>query len=188
MDMTVQASDILDYWFEHSGPKKWYAKSDAFDADIRAQFEDFSISAAAQIKREGVHQWQDDDATALALIIALDQFPRNMYRDNKGAFAWDEFALACAQDAIAKGHDLKAGQDRRAFFYMPFMHAEDLVMQDECVRLMDMRIDSDSSLFHAKAHRKLIADFGRFPHRNEILGRESTKAEREFLAQGGYAP
>lgn len=184
----VQPSDILDFWFEQAGPAKWYAKSDAFDADIRARFEVFSVDAAAQVKRDGTHEWQGTPDAALALIIALDQFPRNMYRDNKGAFAWDAYALACAKNAIEQGHDIKTGQDKRAFFYMPFMHAEDLAMQDECVRLIDMRIDSDSSLFHAKAHRKLIADFGRFPHRNEILGRESTDAEREFLTQGGYAP
>ncbi len=161
----VRSKDILDFWFEQAGPVKWYAKSDAFDADIRARFEEFSVDAAAQVKRQGTHEWQADPDAALALIIALDQFPRNMYRDNKGAFAWDAFALACAQNAVEQGHDIKTSQDRRAFFYMPFMHSEDLAMQDECVRLMDMRIDSDSSLFHAKAHRKLIAGFGRFPHR-----------------------
>lgn len=184
----VQAEDILDFWFEQAGPAKWYAKSDAFDADIRARFEEFSIGAAARIKRQGTHKWLEAPDSALALIIALDQFPRNMYRDNKGAFAWDAYALSSSKNAIELGHDFKTGQDRRAFFYMPFMHAEDLAMQDECVRLMDMRIDNEANLFHAKAHRKLIADFGRFPHRNKILGRESTQAETEFLAQGGYTP
>lgn len=186
--MMILANDILDFWFEQAGPAKWYAKSDAFDADIRARFEEFSVDVAAQLKRTGAHDWQAGPDTALALIIALDQFPRNMYRDTKGAFAWDKFALNCACGAIDQGHDLKTGQDRRAFFYMPFMHSEDIAMQGECVRLMDMRIDSDSSLFHAKAHWKLIADFGRFPHRNTVLGRDSTDAERKFLAQGGYAP
>jgi len=184
----VSVDNILEFWFEKAGPKKWYAKSDEFDADIRAKFEDFSISAAAQIKRQGEHDWQNEPASALALIIALDQFPRNMYRDNKGAFAWDAYALSCAKSAVEQGHDMKMGQDKRAFFYMPFMHSEALAMQDECVRLMDMFIDSDSSLFHAKAHRKLIADFGRFPHRNEMLGREITIAEKTFLADGGYIP
>ncbi len=184
----VLAKDILDFWFEQAGPTKWYAKSDSFDADIRTKFENFSVDAAAKIKRTGEHNWQENPDTALALIIALDQFPRNMYRDNKGAFAWDAYGLACAQNAVAQGHDLKTGQDRRAFFYMPYMHSEDLAVQDECVRLMDMRLDSESSLFHAKSHRKLVAEFGRFPHRNEILGRDSTNAEKEFLAQGGYAP
>jgi len=184
----IGANDILDFWFEQAGPKKWYAKSDAFDADIRSRFEDFSIDAAAHIKKHGEHSWQNDPASALALIIALDQFPRNMYRDNKGAFAWDALALSCAQLAVGRGQDLKTAQNRRQFFYLPYMHAEDLAVQDECVHLIDTRLDSSSNLFHAKAHRKLIADFGRFPHRNKILGREDTKAERKFLADGGYSP
>ncbi len=183
----VCSDDILDFWFEQSGPKKWYAKSDAFDADIRAKFEEFSISAAAKLK-QSEHSWQNEPASALALIIALDQFPRNMYRANKGAFAWDILALTCARIAVDRGHDLKTPQYQRQFFYMPYMHSEDLDIQDECVRLIDARLDSNSSLFHAKAHRKLIADFGRFPHRNEILGRENTNAERKFLSGGGYTP
>jgi len=181
-------TDILDFWFEQAGPKKWYARSDAFDADIRGKFEEFSINAAAQLKRQGKYDWQGEPASALALIIALDQFPRNMYRDNKGAFAWDALALSCAKLSVDRGHDLKTMQNRRQFFYLPYMHSEDLATQDECVRLIDTRLDSASNLFHAKAHRKLIADFGRFPHRNEMLGRENTDAESAFLADGGYTP
>ncbi len=184
----ITFDEILNYWFELSGPSKWYAKSDAFDADIRTKFEEFSIGAAAFLKVEGKHPWLEKPDSALALIICLDQFPRNMYRDNMGAFAWDELALTCAKNSIALGHDLKTLQNRRQFFYLPYMHAEDLATQDECVRLIDGRLDSSSNLFHAKAHRKLISDFGRFPHRNEILGRENTKAERQFLADGGYSP
>lgn len=184
----VSVDNILEFWFEKAGPKKWYAKSDKFDADIRAKFEDFSINAAAQIKRQGEHDWQNEPASALALIIALDQFPRNMYRDNKGAFAWDALALSCAQLVVDRGQDLKTVQERRQFFYLPYMHAEDLEIQNECVRLIDTRLDSSSNLFHAKAHRKLIANFGRFPHRNEMLGRESTDAEKTFLVDGGYTP
>jgi len=184
----VGFQDILDFWFEQAGSKKWYAKSDAFDAEIRSKFEEFSISAAATLKQHGQHDWQEAPTSALALIIALDQFPRNMYRDNKGAFAWDDLVLSCAKLAVERGHDLKTPQSRRQFFYLPYMHAEDINTQNECVRLIDMRLDSSSNLFHAKAHRKLIADFGRFPHRNEILGRENTDAEREFLADGGYTP
>ena len=184
----VTPRNILHFWFKEAGPKKWYAKSDAFDAEIRARFEDFSVGAAAQIKLHGQHNWLDEPSSALALIIALDQFSRNMYRDTKGAFAWDGFALRCADIAIQQGHDLKTGQDMRAFFYMPYMHAEDLAAQDKCVRLMDMRIDAPGSFFHAQEHRKLIERFGRFPHRNAILGRESTDDEREFLTDGGYAP
>jgi uncharacterized protein (DUF924 family) len=184
----VSANDILEYWFEQAGPEKWYARSDAFDASIRAKFEEFSVSAAAQLKKQSKHSWQEEPTTALALIITLDQFPRNMYRENKGAFAWDGLALSCAQQAVERGFDLETEMNRRQFFYLPYMHAEDLATQDECVRLIDTRLDSSSNLFHAKAHRKLIADFGRFPHRNEMLGRENTDAEKEFLADGGYTP
>ncbi len=184
----MQPDHILDFWFEQAGPDKWYRQSDAFDADIRARFEDFSIGAAALLATKGVHDWQDGPGSALALIIALDQFSRNMYRGTKAAFAWDDLALSCAKQAVDKGYDLKTGQARRAFFYLPYMHAEDMAAQDECVRLMDMRIDNPDNLFHAKEHRKLIARFGRYPHRNAVLGRESTDDEVKYLQGGGYAP
>jgi len=184
----IQAGDILNFWFEEAGPAKWYARSDAFDADIRARFEDFATSAAATLKMTGTHDWQNNPASALALIIALDQFSRNMYRDTKGAFAWDDLALTCAKLAVDKGHDLKTGQAMRAFFYLPYMHAEDLNVQDACVRLMDVRIDNPDNLFHAAEHRKLIARFGRYPHRNAVLGRDSTDEEIKYLISGGYSP
>ena len=180
----MKAEQILEFWFKQAGPSKWYHGGDAFDAEIRNRFENFSIEAAAHLKKHNSHDWGRPARSALALIIALDQFTRNMYRDTKGAFAFDALALACAQRAIDKGHDLKTDQNRRAFFYMPFMHAEDMAMQDECVRLIDMRLESENSLFHAKEHRKLIVRFGRFPHRNAILGRKSSKDETRFLHDG----
>mgnify|MGYP000580846544 FL=1 len=178
---------ILSFWFTQSGPKKWYAKSDAFDAEIRAKFESMAIDLAAKTS-PGPHPWEDRPESSLSLIIALDQFPRNMYRDTPAAFAWDERARLAAGRMIDKGWDLKISQDRRAFIYMPYMHSEDLDDQNHCVALIDSRLDSESSLHHAKAHRALIEQFGRFPHRNKILGRESTPAEIQFLADGGYAP
>ena len=184
----MMATKILKFWFEQAGPAKWYHGGDAFDADIRRRFESFSVDAAAHLKKNARHEWEEEPASSLALIIALDQFTRNMYRDTKAAFAFDDLALACARRAIDKGYDLKTDQSRRAFFYMPFMHAEDMAIQDECVRLIDMRLDSESSLFHAKEHQKLIARFGRFPHRNAILGRKSSKEEATFLHNGGYSP
>ena len=184
----MNAGEILNFWFNEAGPAKWYHGGDAFDADIRNRFEDFSIEAAAHLKKNGSHDWEQEHSSALALIIALDQFTRNMYRDTKGAFAFDGLALGCARRAIDKGHDLKTDQNRRAFFYMPFMHAEDMAMQDECVRLIDMRLESDSSLFHAKEHQKTNCPLWPLPHRNAILGRKSSKDETEFLDDGGYAP
>jgi len=179
---------ILEFWFEEAGPKKWYNQSDAFDAEIRAHFEDFAIETAALVRRNNRHDWEQNPHSALALIITLDQFPRNMFRATKAAFAFDGLALGLAKKAIDRGHDLKISQDRRAFMYMPLMHSEVLADQDECVRLMDMRLNSASSLHHAKEHRKLIVKFKRFPHRNAILGRQSTEEERRFLETGGYSP
>jgi len=132
--------------------------------------------------------WDETADSALALIIALDQFPRNMYRGTKAAFAFDEAALTQAEAMVEKGWDLKIEQSRRAFVYMPFMHSEDMAAQNECVRLMDSRLDNANNLHHAIEHRKVIERFGRFPHRNKTLGRESTAEETAFLKGGGYAP
>ena len=184
----ITPDTILTFWFDEAGPKKWYNGGDAFDADIRSRFEDFTISTAAQLRRDGRHEWEAAPESTLALIIVLDQFTRNMFRATKAAFAFDDLALAIAKRAVDRGDDLHLDQSKRAFMYMPYMHSEALADQDECVRLMDMRIDSASSLHHAKEHRKLIVKFKRFPHRNAILGRQSTDEERRFLEQGGYAP
>lgn len=183
---TAQA--IIKFWYEEAGPKKWYQQSDAFDAEIRRRFEDFSIDAAARIQKNAGHDWEGEPASALALIIALDQFPRNMYRGTKAAFAFDAYGLGVAQRSVEKGHDLKTDIKKRSFFYLPFMHAEDLDTQNQCVRLMDMRLEGADGLFHAQEHQKLISRFGRFPHRNAILGRENTPDEIHYLQSGGYAP
>lgn len=180
--------NILQFWFTDSGAKKWYKGGDAFDADIRARFEMFSAEAAAVLKRGGTHPWEATSDAALALILALDQFPRNMYRGTKGAFAYDGLVLDVAKRAVDKGHDLKATQERRAFFYMPYMHAESMEAQNECVRLSDMRLEGEGTLFHAKEHRKIIARFGRFPYRNKVLGRENTAEETAYLDGEDYRP
>ncbi|WP_154813636.1 DUF924 family protein [Hellea balneolensis] len=181
--MIVKPEDILDFWFVQSGPKRWFKKSDAFDAEIRLRFEDTTLSLATNIA-----EWDTQPESSLALIIALDQFPRNMYRATKAAFAFDEAALQHAKVMTDRGWDLKIDQSRRAFVYMPFMHAENMTAQNESVRLIDMRLEDANTLHHAKEHRKVIERFGRFPHRNAILGRESTAEEIAFLKSGGYAP
>ena len=180
--------DILEFWFTEAGPKKWYQKSDDFDALIRRQFEDTAVELAGTLSRKVPHDWEAQTDSALALIIALDQFPRNMYRGTKAAFAWDALALGAARRLTATNQDLKVPQDRRAFVYMPFMHSENLEDQDRCVALVDQRLESENTLHHAREHRKVIARFGRFPHRNETLGRASTAKENAFLKSGGYAP
>lgn len=179
----MTADDVLSFWFEEAGPKKWYKKSDAFDALIRQRFEETVLSLATDVAG-----WDKTPNSLLALIIALDQFPRNIYRETTAAFAFDDRALDHTKTMTYKGWDLKIDQSRRAFAYMPFMHAEDMAAQNECVRLMDMRLDNENNLHHAKEHRKVIERFGRFPHRNAILGRESTAEEIAFLKSGGYAP
>jgi len=179
----VTPNEILTFWFEEAGSGRWFQKSDAFDAQVRMQFEETVLSLATDAQ-----DWIETPEGSLALIIALDQFPRNIYRGTKAAFAFDDKALGYAQGMTDKGWDLKIDQSRRAFVYMPFMHAENISAQNESVRLMDMRLNNDNNLYHAKEHRKVIERFGRFPHRNEILGRKSTAEETAFLENGGYAP
>lgn len=182
------SSDILDFWFNVSGQNKWYQKSDEFDALIRREFEETALQLAGEVSRKVPHNWEANVDGALAVIIALDQFPRNMYRGTKAAFAWDPLSLGAAKRLVAKNHDLKIALDRRAFVYMPYMHSENIEDQDSCVSLVDQRLESENTLHHAKEHRKVIARFGRFPHRNEILGRATTASETTFLETGGYSP
>ena len=186
--MNITPQDILSFWFDEAGSKKWYNGGDAFDAIIRNRFEDFTVETAAHIRKNGHHEWEGDPEHLLALIIMLDQFSRNMYRGTKGAFAFDDLALSLAKKAVDRGDHLKLSQEQRAFIYMPYMHSESLLDQDECVRLCDMYLDNASTLHHAKEHRKLIQKFGRFPHRNAIIGRENSDEEEGFLQSGGYSP
>lgn len=184
----INPDDILSFWFEETPKKYWFQATSAFDADIRQRFEMTATQLAASLAAQKSHEWEAEIKSSLALIIALDQFPRNMYRDTPGAFAWDSLALGAAGRMTEKGWDLKVDQSRRAFVYMPFMHSEDMAAQNKCVALCDSRLDDGNTLHHAKEHRKLIERFGRFPHRNSILKRESTAEEKQFLAKGGYSP
>ena len=181
--------NILRFWFSDRASKHWFKSSDAFDAEIRREFEDTAITlAAAQAERGGPHKWEGLRPEAhLALIIALDQFPRNMYRDTPAAFAWDRYALAAAKRMIERKSDIHLPQQKRAFAYMPFMHSENLTDQEECVRLSDARLDDEGTLKFAKIHRDIILRFGRFPHRNRILGRETLPEEQAFLESGGFS-
>ena len=153
------------------------------------EFEATAISLAAQqAERKTPHPWETQSPEAhLALIIALDQFPRNMYRDTAAAFAWDEYALNAAKRMTARKSDLYLTQDQRPFAYMPYMHSEALADQEECVRLSDARLEKDGTLKAAITHRDIIARFGRFPHRNHILGRAILPEEQAFLDEGGFS-
>lgn len=186
--MSASPTQILDFWFEEAGSKNWFAQSDAFDATVRGRFEVEAIEAALSVGRSSPHPWEARKDGALALIIMLDQFPRNMYRGTAAMFTWDKLALAAAKRAVKNSFDLKTDQDQRAFFYMPYMHSENKEDQSESVYLIDRGIDNTNTLFHAKAHRKVIERFGRFPHRNSALGRASTAEEVRYLEEGGYAP
>lgn len=185
--VTKAAGDILKFWFEETDEKLWFVSTDAFDASIRQKFESLAVMLRAEMGSKP-HSWEAQPDSHFALIIALDQFPRNMYRGTAASFAWDDKALEAAQRFVDKGWDLKIDQSRRAFAYMPFMHAEDVAAQAQCVRLVDSRLNDDSTLFHARAHQKMITEFGRFPHRNAVLGRTNTPQETAYLKSGGYVP
>lgn len=183
--------EVLDFWFGPVGtpgygrPREaWFKKSDAFDAAIRARFLDLHLQAA-----EGaLAAWRTAPDSLLALIIVLDQFPRNLFRGSSRAFATDAQALAAAEFAVAQGYDRKLAPVERWFVYLPFEHAEDLALQRRCLELFeDLRTDPDSagSIDYARRHYEIIARFGRFPHRNALLGRVSTPEEIEFLRQPG---
>ena len=171
--------DILAFWRD-AGPSKWFAKDDAFDAELRERFLDAHFAAA---RRE--HEALLDDADgALALVLLLDQVPRNVFRDSGHAFATDPLARAYATRAIAAGHDLRVDPALRVFLYLPFEHSEAIADQDHCVELVAAMGDANY-LKYAEAHRDVIRRFGRFPHRNRALGRDSTPEEQAWLDAGG---
>jgi len=170
---------VLRFWFEECAPEQWFEKDEAFDAAVRARF----LELHARVARLAPEECLGDAETALAATIVLDQFPRNVFRDTPGAFATDANALAIALVAIARGLDVRVPEARRKFFYLPLMHAEDADAQARSVQLFAPLNEDD--LRWAKAHKAIIDRFGRFPHRNAILGRVSTPEEVEFLASPG---
>lgn len=178
---------VLKFWFEETDRKFHFNATPAFDADIRARFEDMAIEQAA-LAAKGSHPWASEPESLLALAITLDQFPRNMYRGTPAMFKWDPYLLPFIKQAVKDGMDLKIPMEQRSFIYMPLMHSEAIKDQNLCVKLVDQRLEDDSTLFHAKAHRKVIRKFGRFPHRNETLDRRSTAEELQYMADGGYSP
>ena len=181
--MTVEADAILKTWFEDIGPSGWFAVSDATDALLR---ERFLATYEAEVQApDQAELWLLRPTWALALLLLLDQFPRNMFRNTPRSFAADGMALRVAQQAIDHGHDLETPVDRRIFFYLPFEHSESLAMQDRAVELVRERADLHDYLKFAELHRDIIRTFGRFPHRNALLGRKSTPEETAYLENGG---
>jgi len=174
-------ADVLAFWFE-AGPKKWFTKDATFDAQIREKFLP-TYEAAAQGKLAG---WKATAEGALALVIVLDQFPRNMFRGSPRMFAADALARAVADRAIARGFDKQLELPKRNFFYLPFMHSENLADQERCVDLC-RRLGDANTLKFAKLHADIIRRFGHFPHRSAVLGRSITAEEQAFLDTGGFA-
>lgn len=174
--------EVLAFWLDEVGPKGWYAGGAALDADIRKRFGPVWEDAMAG----KLGSWLTNPSGVLAYLIVTDQFSRNMFRGTAAAYASDRLARAAAQAALDRGFDLKIDPPERQFFYMPFEHSESQADQDRAVRLMKSRMDSEDLLLHARAHREVIRRFGRFPYRNEHLGRKTTPAEQAFLDAGGY--
>ncbi|SEA56840.1 DUF924 family protein [Variovorax sp. YR216] len=174
------AHDVVRFWQE-AGPSRWFDKNDAFDAEFKSRFEDAHHAAATG----ALDAWAADAEGALALIVLLDQFPRNAWRGSGHMFATDGKALAIARAAIDAGHDRRVDPPLRPFFYLPFMHSESLAEQERSVAL-NAELDANTQRF-AVLHRDLIARFGRFPHRNRMLGRSTTPEEQAYLDGGGFA-
>ena len=179
--MLTTPAEVLAFW-RAAGPDKWFEQDAAFDADIRARFRDLYEAAAAG----RLASWENDPEGALALVIVLDQFPRNMFRGDPRTYAADPLARAAAQRAIARGFDRHYVPPEERFFYLPFMHAEDLVDQERCLALCRAAEDAEG-VKHAEIHADIIRRFGRFPHRNRVLGRVTSPDERAFLDAGGFA-
>jgi uncharacterized protein (DUF924 family) len=174
------ADDVLAFWLG-AGPQRWFEKDDAFDAAIRERFAATYRDAAAGL----LGAWEAWPEGALALVIVLDQFPRNMFRDSARSYAADPLARTVAQRAIARGFDRQVAMPGRAFFYLPFEHSEDPADQERAVALMRETGDADQ-LEWALLHADIIRRFGRFPHRNAVLGRATTPDEQAFLDAGGF--
>jgi Uncharacterized protein conserved in bacteria len=174
------AAEVYAFWFKNLTRKDWFVKNEALDETLRTRFLDTHLSLA----RGEIEPWRKKPQDWLSAIVVLDQFSRNMFRGTPLAFAADWIALREARLAVEAGADQQVSPDERAFFYLPFEHSEDLADQDLCVELFAKLGDAEY-LDYAERHRAVIKEFGRFPHRNAILGRELTNAELDYLAKPG---
>jgi len=177
------AEDVIAFWVDEVGPKGWFGGGDALDQQIRDRFGEAWEAAVAG----AFGLWLTSARGTLGYIILVDQFPRNMFREDPRAFSTDSNARAAAKVGLARNWDFAVDTGARPFFYMPLMHSENLIDQDRCVRLVHSRLPGDeSTLLHARAHREVIRKFARFPFRNAALGRQNTPGEQAFLDDGGY--
>lgn len=176
----VQPADVIAFWRE-AGADKWFRKNAEFDRAIVERFASTHGEAAAGHLKD----WASTPEGALALILVLDQFSRNMHRGAPAAFAQDELAVNVANHAVDAGFDKQVVPELRMFFYMPFMHSETIAAQERCV--LAFHSISPGNISYAREHERIIRRFGRFPHRNPMLGRHMTPAEQAFLDGGGFA-
>lgn len=179
-DTAALAADIVDFW-KKAGPDKWFDKDAAFDSHFHDRFRDTHFAAA----RRELDDWLEGAESSLALMLLLDQFPRNCFRGTAHMYATDPLARLFADEAIRRGHDQAVSEDLRVFFYLPFSHAEDIAAQRRACDLNQPL--GGLYLQHAEEHRDIVERFGRFPHRNDILLRETTPEERQYLEEGGFS-
>jgi uncharacterized protein (DUF924 family) len=175
------AKDVLAFWLA-AGHERWFEPDEDFDAQIRDRFAATYEDAAAG----RLSAWENSPEGAFALVVVLDQFPRNMFRHSARSYATDSLARAVARRAIARGFDQQVAMPQRSFFYLPFEHSEELADQERAVELMRATGDVDL-LKWAELHADIIRRFGRFPHRNAVLGRTMTPEEQTFLDDGGFS-
>ncbi len=181
MTETLSPAAVVAFWRE-AGPERWFTKDAAFDEAIRSRFlPAYEAAAAGRLSA-----WEGNAEDTLALLIVLDQFPRNIFRNSARAFAADPLARAVARRALERGFDRQVPAAERGFFYLPFMHSEDLADQERCLALYRVLGDTNSEKY-AEIHADIIRRFGRFPHRNAVLGRATTAEEQAFLDGGGFA-
>jgi|ERR1700689_1975239 uncharacterized protein (DUF924 family) len=178
---TFDPDDVLAFWHA-AGVERWYTRDDVFDAGVRERFLDLWQQALAG----ELSSWETTDDGALALVLVLDQFPRNMFRGDPKAYSSDALAREVAHRACGRGTDQRIEAQLLQFLYLPFMHSEDLADQLRCVELFRTTDDAEN-LRYAEEHADIISRFGRFPHRNHVLGRITTSEEQAFLDQGGFS-
>lgn len=174
------AGEVVRFWSE-AGPEHWFRKDDAFDREFRERF----LATHEAAARGALDDWRDTAEGSLALLVLLDQFPRNAFRGSGRMYATDALARLVAQHAVAAGHQAQVAQALRGFFHLPFSHSEWLPDQQRALELA--RDCGPESERWARHHHDVVARFGRFPHRNDLLGRVGTAQERAFLAEGGFS-
>ena len=180
MKNPVRIEEVLKFWFDDLSPDDWFKSDEAVDGHIRERFRELHETLREQVPET----WRNSARGCLAAVIVLDQFSRNMYRGASRAFAADGAALSLAKEALARGFDRELSMDERKFLYMPFEHSENPAEQERSIELFST-LESELDLDYARRHKEIIDRFGRFPHRNAVLGRISTPEEIEFIKEPG---